>query len=190
MRAPCVILAVVTRCACVGNGIRERELGYVYGLGQPSDEAACTDAAERAGRAVCRRPPDWCPLPAAADAPPQMHGTVPCALREWCRLDLLDLRSLASNQATARLHQCLGSRRLVILGDSTTLEVWRTNSCCCSPMATSSSCAASSRKHTGRQHREGCAYSRRAPCASSVGPMSATGPCAMLRSTYRSPTCG
>jgi hypothetical protein len=67
---------------------------------------------------------------------------------------------------------------------------WRTNSCCCSPMATSSSCAASSRKHTGRQHREGCAYSRRAPCASSVGPMSATGPCAMLRSTYRSPTCG
>ena len=86
-------------------------------------------APKRLGIAPCRDEPQWCAISAQlkADAPPHLHGTVPCKLQEDCALG--SLKFFRAPSASAPQHavnlsfSCLRNKRIVILGDSTLREV-------------------------------------------------------------------
>ena len=76
----------------------------------------------------CRAEPYWCPLSRAAapgatdEAPPQLAGSVPCSLLEACN-NLAHLAFYRASRPPNRLTRCLGSKRVVILGDSSVGEL-------------------------------------------------------------------
>ena len=77
---------------------------------------------------LCRSEPHWCPLErssaprhALLDAPPQLHGKLPCSLFESC--NLLPHLTFYSSQGQHRLGKCLVNKSVVILGDSSVAEL-------------------------------------------------------------------
>ena len=87
------------------------------------------------GIAPCRSKPHWCPLPAAdaADAPIQIHGSVPCVLPLRCPGFQTGFRfhpapppdgDGASTPGQQRTLECLRDKVIVFLGDSVMRELF------------------------------------------------------------------
>ena len=87
------------------------------------------------GIAPCRSKPHWCPLPAAdaADAPIQIHGSVPCVLPLRCPGFAKGFRfhpapppegDGASTPGQQRTLECLRDKVIVFLGDSVMRELF------------------------------------------------------------------
>ena len=82
------------------------------------------------GIAPCRSQPHWCPLPVvdAADAPLQIHGSVPCVLPLRCPGFQAGFRFHPAPDARApgqrRTWQCLRDKVIVLLGDSVMRELF------------------------------------------------------------------
>jgi hypothetical protein len=94
----------------------------------PSERAPtanCSAATVPSGWPACRRKSDWCPLSEEqmAEAPPQLHGALPCQMHEVCHLRRLRMYSRRTVATEARLRHCLANKRVVVLGDSTLLEI-------------------------------------------------------------------
>lgn len=109
--------------AAYGVG-RLEKLGPLYGLGErPATNCSCLEL--RAGRPQCRQPEDWCPLSAGQrrDAPPELHGALPCGMGSACDLGSMRMFSRVRPSAEERLAHCLRDRVIVGLGDSTVLEM-------------------------------------------------------------------